>query len=93
MSRTADGIRVIHVDDDPDFAEVTATFLEREDDRFSVATATSAEEAIEAAVRPKLVRHSVGLTAFGEEFCEVCLPYAGEGPTVEDGAGEDDEGA
>jgi hypothetical protein len=51
------------------------------------------EEAIEAAVRPKLVRHSVGLTAFGEEFCEVCLPYAGEGPTVEDGAGEDDEGA
>ena len=47
MSRTADGIRVIHVDDDPDFAEVTATFLEREDDRFSVATATSAEEAID----------------------------------------------
>ena len=45
------------------------------------------EEAMDEAARPKLVRHSVGLTAFGEEFCEVCLPYAGEGPTVEDEEG------
>jgi PAS domain S-box-containing protein len=35
-------IRVLHVDDEPDFADMAATFLEREDDRFSVETATSA---------------------------------------------------
>jgi len=37
-------IRVLHVDDEPDFADMAATFLEREDDRFSVETATSATE-------------------------------------------------
>jgi hypothetical protein len=47
------------------------------------------EDAMDEASRPKLVRHSVGLTAFGEEFCEVCLPFVGEGPTVE----EDGDGA
>lgn len=35
-----DSIRVLHVDDDPAFAELTATFLEREDDRIAVETAT-----------------------------------------------------
>jgi PAS domain S-box-containing protein len=34
-------IRVLHVDDDPDFVELAATFLEREDERFAVETATS----------------------------------------------------
>jgi len=33
-------IRVLHVDDDPDFAELTAELLEREDSRISVTTAT-----------------------------------------------------
>ena len=37
-------INILHVDDEPDFAELTGTFLEREDDRFTVQTATSAEE-------------------------------------------------
>jgi PAS domain S-box-containing protein len=37
---------VLHVDDDPDFSELTAEFLKREDDRFTVQTATSAAEAI-----------------------------------------------
>lgn len=40
-------IRVLHVDDDPAVADLTATFLEREDDRFVVETASSAEEALE----------------------------------------------
>ncbi|UIO99696.1 PAS domain S-box protein [Halobaculum sp. CBA1158] len=43
----ADPIRVLHVDDDPDFADLTAAFLERTDDRFSVETAKNAEEALE----------------------------------------------
>jgi len=33
------GIRILHVDDDPDFASLTADFLEREDERFTVTTA------------------------------------------------------
>ena len=39
-------IRVLHVDDEPDFAEVTAEFLKHEDDSFAVETATSASEAL-----------------------------------------------
>ncbi|MGB9966335.1 PAS domain S-box protein [Halobacterium hubeiense] len=40
-------IRVLHVDDEPDFADLTATFLEREDDRITVQTANNAREALE----------------------------------------------
>ena len=40
-------IHVLHVDDEPDFAELTAEFLKREDDDFTVTTATSASEGIE----------------------------------------------
>jgi PAS domain S-box-containing protein len=43
----ADRIDVLHVDDDPDFADLTATFLERENDRFHVETATSADEGLQ----------------------------------------------
>ncbi|MGM0604043.1 MAG: PAS domain S-box protein [Halobacteriota archaeon] len=38
-------IAVLHVDDDPEFTDVVATFLEREDDRLDVTTATSVAEA------------------------------------------------
>lgn len=38
----ADEIRVLHVDDDPAFSELAATFLERIDDRFEVHTAADA---------------------------------------------------
>ena len=38
--------RVLHVDDDPDFADLTATFLERTDDSFEIETATSASEGL-----------------------------------------------
>ncbi|MBX0285797.1 PAS domain S-box protein [Halomicroarcula sp. F28] len=34
-----DAIRILHVDDDPDFADVTAEFLQRGDDRFTIETA------------------------------------------------------
>lgn len=43
---TAD-IRVLHVDDEPDFLSLTAEYLEREDDRLSVETATSDEVALD----------------------------------------------
>ncbi|WP_415381561.1 GAF domain-containing protein [Halosimplex sp. TS25] len=48
MSAAAtDDIRVLHVDDDPDVADLTATFLEREDDRFVVDTASDATEGLD----------------------------------------------
>jgi DNA-binding response OmpR family regulator len=40
-------IRVLHVDDEPSLTDLPATFLEREDDRFTVETATSADEGLE----------------------------------------------
>ncbi|MFC7078495.1 hybrid sensor histidine kinase/response regulator [Haloarcula halophila] len=42
MNELPDTIQVLHVDDEPDFADMTATFLEREDERFVIETATSA---------------------------------------------------
>jgi PAS domain S-box-containing protein len=38
------GIRVPHVDDEPGFADTAASLIEREDDRLTVETATSAAE-------------------------------------------------
>ncbi|WP_257628604.1 PAS domain S-box protein [Haloplanus salinarum] len=40
-------IRILHVDDDPSITDLTGTFLEREDNRFAVETATSADEGLE----------------------------------------------
>jgi CheY-like chemotaxis protein len=40
-------IRVLHVDDDPDITELTATLLERENDRISVETTNSPDEGLE----------------------------------------------
>lgn len=40
-------IRMLHVDDEPDFAELTADILESEDNRFSVATAPNTESGLE----------------------------------------------
>jgi len=39
-------IQVLHIDDEPDFTDLSAAFLEREDDDFSVETATSADEGL-----------------------------------------------
>jgi PAS domain S-box-containing protein len=44
---STDTIRVLHVDDEPDFADLTATFLEREDGRIEVRTATAPEEGLD----------------------------------------------
>ena len=40
-------IRVLHVDDEADFADVTAAYLEREDDRLCVETATAPSEGLD----------------------------------------------
>lgn len=40
-------IRVLHVDDEPDLADLAATFLQREDARITVQIASSAEEGLE----------------------------------------------
>jgi CheY-like chemotaxis protein len=40
-------IRILHVDDDPAFVELTATFLERECDRFVVDSATDADAGLD----------------------------------------------
>ena len=47
MNATADTIRVLHVDDDPDFSELAATYLEREDARIDVRGATSTGAALD----------------------------------------------
>jgi PAS domain S-box-containing protein len=47
MTSTSDTIRLLHVDDEPDFAETAAAFLERENDRFHVETASTAGDALE----------------------------------------------
>jgi PAS domain S-box-containing protein len=47
MSAAIDTIRVLHVDDDPALAELVATFLEREDDRIVVETATRVADGLE----------------------------------------------
>jgi PAS domain S-box-containing protein len=47
MRESEDPIHILHVDDDPDFADMAATFVEREDDRFVVETASSAGEALD----------------------------------------------
>jgi len=45
MVRDSSPIRILHVDDEPEIAELAATFLEREDDRFTVETASDAADA------------------------------------------------
>ncbi|AZH27045.1 hybrid sensor histidine kinase/response regulator [Haloplanus aerogenes] len=43
----AETIRILHVDDDPDFAEMAAIFLERADERFVVETATNVQTGLD----------------------------------------------
>ena len=46
MSGTADTIDVLHVDDNPEFTDLVATFLREEDERIRVETATSAAQGL-----------------------------------------------
>jgi PAS domain S-box-containing protein len=47
MRTISDTIHILHVDDEPDIADMAATFLEREDERFALETVTSADEGLE----------------------------------------------
>jgi PAS domain S-box-containing protein len=46
MAASDESIRVLHVDDEPDFADMAATFLAREDARFDVETETNASRGV-----------------------------------------------
>ena len=47
MTARSDPIRVLHVDDDPQFAETAAALLEAESERLTVETVTSASEGLD----------------------------------------------
>ena len=47
MEPISESIRVLYVDDEPEFAEMAATFLEREDDRFEVEIVANGTEGSE----------------------------------------------
>jgi len=47
MSSAPDVIHILHVDNEPSFAEMAAEFLEREDDRFEVVSETNASAGID----------------------------------------------
>lgn len=47
MHRTGESITILHVDDEPRFAEMAATFVEQENDRFTVETVQSASEGLD----------------------------------------------
>ena len=47
MATTNNSIHVLHVDDEPGLTKLVADFLEREDDRITVDTATSASEGLD----------------------------------------------
>jgi PAS domain S-box-containing protein len=47
FTRTDKKIHILHVDDDPSVADLTKTYLEREEDRFSVEITTSATDGLE----------------------------------------------
>jgi PAS domain S-box-containing protein len=46
MNGTIDSFHVLHVGDEPDFADTAGALLEREDERFTVTTATSANDGL-----------------------------------------------
>ncbi|EMA13374.1 response regulator [Haloarcula marismortui] len=46
-SSVQEAIQVLHVDDEPDFQDLTVEFVEREDEQFSVVVASGATEALE----------------------------------------------
>ena len=83
---TADvAIRVLVVDDDPEFAETVATMLEREDDRFDTRKAADAEDGIETleSGRFDCVVSDYGMPgANGLEFLEAIREEHGEVPFV-----------
>lgn len=47
MSGQNESVKILHVDDEPGFADMAATFIEREDDQFDVKTVTSTDEGLQ----------------------------------------------
>ena len=47
MHESSESVHVLHVDDEPGFADMVGAFLEREDDRFTVWTATTPTEGLD----------------------------------------------
>jgi PAS domain S-box-containing protein len=47
MSEHTKPIRILHVDDDPDLAELVAVYLQREDDRFEIESARNASDGLD----------------------------------------------
>jgi len=54
-------ITVLHVDDDPSFLNLTEEFLEREDSRFAIETATSADNGLDRIRGPATGLRCLGL--------------------------------
>lgn len=54
MSATSGNIHVLHVDDEPDFADMAAEFIRRQSERLDVETLTSANEAIDRVCESKV---------------------------------------
>jgi len=76
---------VLHVDDEPGFAEMVATFVEREDERLTVETATSASEGLDRLANGNIDcvvsdYHMAGLN--GIEFLEAVREEYGDLPFV-----------
>ena len=65
MQAPGETIHVLHVDDEPDFAELSGFYIEREDDRFSANAAMSAEQGLERLQRSL-------------RLCGLRLRYAGD---------------
>jgi signal transduction histidine kinase/DNA-binding response OmpR family regulator len=53
----SNSIRVLHVDDDPEFADLTAQFLRRESDRFEICTEIRGEDALDRLEDPSQEIH------------------------------------
>jgi len=65
MSRSANSIRVLHVDDDPSFGELVGIYLSREDDRITVQTATSPGEGMD-----RLAAHDIDCVVSDYDMAE-----------------------
>lgn len=73
MAEDEAAIRVVHIDDEPDFARLTARHLEREHERISVQTATTGSEGLslvtadtDCVISDYDIGETTGLTLFEE---------------------------
>lgn len=50
LSDVGDGIKILHIEDEPDFADLVSTFLQREREQFEIITKTDPQEGLETAI-------------------------------------------